>query len=185
MTYSCLKQTQFIDGEFSLRPLIQEDLEPIRQWRNEQISVLRQTRPLTKEDQANYWNHVLVPSFTHSHPDQILFAFLKGKKLIGYGGITHIDWQQRAGELSFLLNSCYTKNQIEYNRYFGRFLELIKQVALDSINMKRLFTETYNVRPGHIQELENHGFRYEKRISHAVNIEGRPVDSLIHGCKLK
>ncbi len=42
MTYSCLKQTHFIDGEFSLRPLIQEDLEPIRQWRNEQISILRQ-----------------------------------------------------------------------------------------------------------------------------------------------
>jgi RimJ/RimL family protein N-acetyltransferase len=180
--YRCLPTQDFREGEYHLRPLDLQDMEPVRQWRNEQIDILRQQAPLTKEEQVGYWNTVIIPSFSQSRPEQLLFAYLKEEDLIGYGGITHIDWDKREGELSFLLDPAYTTDPSSYRSRFGTFLQLIKRIAFEQIKLSRVFTETYDVRPDHVAELESKGFLFERRLDQHVELHGRLVDSLIHGC---
>ena len=172
-----------VNGQYSLRPLKFEDMEPIRRWRNAQLDVLRQQKPLSREQQEAYWQNTVAPSYSQSKVEQLLLAFIEAEELIGYGGVTHIDWVEGCGEVSFLLNPKLVANPQEYRKKFGVFLEMIKTVAFDKLGLKRLYTETYDIRPDHISELELRGFRLEKRLSEAVEIQGRLVDSLIHGCK--
>ena len=56
-------------------------------WRNEQIYHLRQAKPLTAEDQKNYFSNVVSKLYDQEKPAQILFSFLKDGKCIGYGGL--------------------------------------------------------------------------------------------------
>lgn len=168
-------------SHYALRLLMHPDMEPIRNWRNSQIDVLRQSSHLTQEEQEIYWQKVVLPSYQKNQPEQFLVAFLELGKLIGYGGITHIDWEKGVGEVSFLLCPDEIGTPENYRMKFGSFLELIKTTAFDKLKLVRLFTETYDIRPDHISELEANGFRLENRLKNAVEINGRKVDVLIHG----
>ena len=45
--YSCAPGLAAAAGRYALRPLRWDDREPIRQWRNDQLDILRQDRPLS------------------------------------------------------------------------------------------------------------------------------------------
>ena len=49
--YKCLHINQFTEGNYTLVPIRDEDKYDILKWRNEQIDILRQQTPLTKEHQ--------------------------------------------------------------------------------------------------------------------------------------
>ena len=59
-SYKVLKNQTFVDGSFSIAPIRFEDSMAIMQWRNEQLYHLRQQKPLTIEDQNNYFNTVVA-----------------------------------------------------------------------------------------------------------------------------
>ena len=59
MNYKCLKQQVYTDGTYSIVPIRYEDRWGIMKWRNEQIYHLRQAKPLTAEDQENYFSNVV------------------------------------------------------------------------------------------------------------------------------
>src|SRR6187200_1988321 len=93
--YSCLKKQEFQSAGFSIVPLRDEDKYDIMKWRNEQLFHLRQSKPLTKEDQDNYFKHTVAKLFNQKQPAQLLFSYLKGETCIGYGGLVHINWTDR------------------------------------------------------------------------------------------
>jgi len=182
MKYKCLTKEIFSLGEYLIRPLRIEDMESIRLWRNEQMEVLRQDSALTRKDQAVYWSHVIQPSFSQDQPKQILFAYEKDQELIGYGGLTNIDWKIGSAEVSFLMDVEFVKNIALYKFSFGKFISLLKPVAFNELSMHRLFTETFDVRPYHVVVLEENGFKLEKRLKEQIMLGNRRIDSLIHGC---
>lgn len=182
MRYQCLPVNRFEDGSYAVVPYRKEDRFLIMKWRNEQIDVLRQNRPLTEADQDRYYREVVVPSFGEDRPHIILFSYLQHETCIGYGGLTNIDWDSRRAEISFLVNTDRTRNLAVYKEDFAAFLRLMQRVAFDALQFNRLFTETFDIRPHHIRILEESGFRLEGRMRQHVMINGRPVDSLIHGC---
>ena len=47
--YSFLPSKKYCSNKYSLVPLRERDVESIRKWRNEQIDILRQNKPLTKK----------------------------------------------------------------------------------------------------------------------------------------
>jgi hypothetical protein len=183
MNYSCLKRQHFIEPPYELQPLRYQDIFQIKKWRNEQIDILRQDVLLTDEMQETYYREVLLPSFGLCEPKQILFSFLKDSRLIGYGGIVHIDWTTKQGEISFLVDSIRAQNKQCYQNDFSHFLALIKIVAFEQLHFFRLFTETYDIRPLHIAVLEESGFQLETRLKDRVIINGKSTDALIHGCE--
>jgi len=91
-SYKVLNQDVFTHKDYSLVPIRMQDRYDIMKWRNEQIYHLRQAKPLTKEEQDEYFNNIVAKLFEEEQPKQILFSFLKGEECIGYGGLVHINW---------------------------------------------------------------------------------------------
>ncbi|MGI5883003.1 MAG: GNAT family N-acetyltransferase [Dethiobacteria bacterium] len=163
-------------------PVQPNHIEFIRQWRNAQIGVLRQSEPITKEQQIEYFDNHIWPDMNKKYPENILLSILEGNTLIGYGGLVHIAWVHRRAEVSFLLKPEYTVDQDVYSRYFTVFLQLIRELAFQELGFQRLHTETYASRSNTISTLENTGFVREGLMRKHVIKNGKTEDSLIHGC---
>ena len=166
-------------GGRTLRAINVGDAEAIRQWRNSQLDVLRQPAPLSEAEQSSYFENVVLPQLGMQFPEQILVAYLDGDELIGYGGIVHISWPDRHGEVSFLM-SVERANANSYEEDFQIFLELLVNVAREGLRLRRLTGETYDIRDRHIAVLESVGFVLEERKQNHVVIQGKYVDALIH-----
>ncbi|MEK0338056.1 MAG: GNAT family N-acetyltransferase [Nitrosopumilus sp.] len=178
--YKCLGTNLYKLEDYSIVSIQKSDMEPIRRWRNEQISVLRQNSLLTEKEQEEYYRNVIKPSFTQEKPSQILFTYLLSGQVIGYGGLTNIDWVSKKAEVSFLLGTNRTKDRKLYRKEFSLFLDLIKQVAFQDMDFHLLFTETYDIRPLHIEILEENKFKLEDRFKKHVVVNEKYFDLLIH-----
>ncbi|MCQ4088799.1 GNAT family N-acetyltransferase [Saccharibacillus sp. JS10] len=184
MSYQILGQNHHVHASYRISRLEESYMQSIKRWRNEQMDVLRQGRLLTDEDQQQYYRQVIEPSFNQTQPKLMLFGFFLDNELIGYGGLTNLNWEHKRAEISYLLQTERSSEQAteRYTSDFGSFLSLMKQIAFDELGLHRLFTETYDIRPLHVRVLEQNGFIYEGRMLDHVYINGRYVDSLLHGC---
>ncbi len=179
--YSCLKRQKFFCGSYAIRTIQPSDIELIRQWRNSQMDVLRQKKEISYSEQLSYYQDLIWPTLSHIHPQNILLGYLFDDKLIGYGGLVHIDWESRRAEVSFLLDPVRTCDHQRYADDFLVFLQLIKILAFKDLGLQRLFTETYSHRRHHINVLEAAEFILEGVLRRHVILVGEPADSLIHG----
>lgn len=182
MGYTCLQRDHYQYGDYTLTSLREQDILLIKEWRNDQIDILRQKEPLTDAQQINYYETVVRPAMDAEEPSDILFSYLHQGECVGYGGLTHIDWTNRRAEISFLLATERNVDLDLYKREFTIFLKLIKQIAFVELGLNRLFTETYDVRPYVLEVLENSGFVPEGRLREHVVINGKCIDSVLHGC---
>ncbi|NGX43034.1 MAG: hypothetical protein K940chlam7_01325 [Chlamydiae bacterium] len=181
MNYACLAKQAYQDPPYQIIPIRRRDMSRIKEWRNEQMDCLRQDQPLTDVDQERYWSQTIEPSFSLEEPKQILFSYLLEEACIGYGGLTHCDWGDKRAEVSFILQTDRTEDPVLYEKEMIIFLTLLKKVAFQDLKFHRLFTETFDIRPHHISILEKFGFLQEGRLKEHVMINGKYVDSLIHG----
>lgn len=181
-TYKCLPSQIVKQDPYEVIPVQASHIEQIRQWRNDQMEILRQAAPITREQQQHYYEKTIWPEMATECPTNILVSYLLRDEPIGYGGLVHIAWDHRRAEISFLAAPERASHPTIYARDFSSFLALIKTIAFEMLGFHRLFTETYAVRPNHIAILENAGFIREGIMRHHVRIQGRPVDSIIHGC---
>lgn len=179
--YACLIRSKISYEDYSIRTVEVGDIESIRQWRNAQMEVLRQKNEISQEEQLAYYDKYVWPTLACPHPKNILLAYLKNDRLIGYGGLVHIGWEDRRGEVSFLLDPIRTYDHEAYKREFLIFLNLIKSLAFEDLKLQKLYTETFATRAYHIGVLEEAGFSLEGRMRQHVIINGKSVDSLIHG----
>ena len=180
--YVCLKQQSFALGEYTISPVQDNHIESIRLWRNAQRDVLRQKNSIEPEQQAKYFSLNVWPDMALPHPSNILFSMFCDGKLIGYGGLVHINWSDKRAEISFLLDPSRTGDANFYESDFSTFLRLLKEIAFRILKLHRIFTETYNIRPHHIKTLELNGFLREGVMKDHVIISNAFVDSIIHGC---
>jgi len=179
--YRCLVQQEFVHKEYQLIPIRYEDIFLIKDWRNQQVDILRQKGLLTDEDQKNYYNKVIEPLFEQTQPTQLLFSYLKDGQLIGYGGLVYVNWMDKRAEVSFLLKTDLTKDKDVYRALHLQYLALIKDVSFNSLKFNRIFTETFDIRPAHIANLEAAGFVEEGRMKEHIWINNTFVDSILHG----
>jgi len=181
MDYQILNIQEFKHKNYKLVPFREMDLMKIRVWRNEQMEVLRQKRKLSETDQKNYFKNVILPLFDQAKPPQLLFSFLLDDICIGYGGLVHINWEDRRGEVSFLVDAQRALNPETYQEDFQNYLKIIKKIAFEALLFNRIYTETFDIRDFHISILEAAGFRLEGRMKEHVLINEVFYDSLIHG----
>ncbi len=177
-SYKCLSAYSYEQGPFRLVPIRNEDQYLIMKWRNEQIYHLRQVKPLTKEDQKQYFETVVSELFTQSHPKQLLFSFLENDICIGYGGLVHINWTDKHAEVSFIMNT-----ELEANRFseiWKAYLELLPEIAFNDLGFHKLFTYAYDLRPHLFPVLEGSGFKQEARLKDHCLFNGQYKDVLIH-----
>jgi RimJ/RimL family protein N-acetyltransferase len=132
------------------------------QWRNEQIYHLRQAKPLTNQDQDEYFENVVAKLYDQEQPGQILFSFLEDGICIGYGGLVHINWINKNAEVSFIMD---TRLESEYfNFYWNKYLQLLKNVAFDSLNLHKTYVYAFDLRPNLYLALEEAGYFFDSRL---------------------
>ncbi|AYQ36397.1 GNAT family N-acetyltransferase [Runella sp. SP2] len=182
--YKCLKNRVFENSHYSLLPIRDEDKVSIMNWRNEQIDVLRQKEPLTLEKQDWYFKNVISPLFEQANPPQILWSFFKQNELIGYGGLVHISWEDKRGEVSFLLNPARIEDNHTYREDFLNYLSLLSRAAFEDLSFNKIYTETFDIRDFHISVLEEAGFLKEAILKRHWRINNQWVDSIFH-CKFQ
>ncbi|WP_375417474.1 GNAT family N-acetyltransferase [uncultured Hymenobacter sp.] len=166
---------------YALMPIRATDREAIRQWRNAQLNVLRQTEPLSVAAQDSYFESTVRPLFSQPQPNQLLFSLLLDGALVAYGGLVHLHWPDQRGEVSFLADPARVADPATYRTDFQAHLRQLAALAFGPLKLNRLFTETYDVRPAHVAILEEIGFRPEGRLRQHVRLAGTFVDSLLHG----
>jgi RimJ/RimL family protein N-acetyltransferase len=135
----------------NLRALELDDMEPIRQWRNQCLDTLRTPFPLTKEQQEDWYRNEICNRQSRSR----FWGIVENNSLIGYGGIENIQWENSIGEISLLINPKY------HGQGYGKqaAIEIISQ-AFGRLNLKTVYGEVYASNPAvkfweHITELYN------------------------------
>lgn len=178
--YTCLTKQVFSFGDYSLATIQPEDIEDIRQWRNGQMEVLRQSAQISFEQQVAYYQRSIWPTMGDSAPANILLTFFWKGERIAYGGFVHIDWSNSTAEVSFLCGIKIVNDQERYTTIFSAFLESIKHVAAKDLDFKCLYSETYSFRTFHLSILEKNGFLMYGIKRNAVWVDDSQFDSLLH-----
>jgi RimJ/RimL family protein N-acetyltransferase len=176
--YKVLDQQVFTSGEYSIVPLRMQDRYAIMKWRNEQIYHLRQDKPLTKEDQDKYFDTVIANLFEQEKPNQILFSYLKNHQCLGYGGLVHINWVDKNAEISFVMDTHLEKKYFELN--WKIFLELIQKVAFKNLDVHKVFTYAFDLRPHLYEVLEKSGFQKEAVLKEHCYFNDKFLNVVIH-----
>lgn len=173
--------------EFNQRylfPLEREFLSRLKEWRNLQIRVLRQTKPLTDYDQEKWFQQLSEDAhqaiFAIMIPDEVR----EGMKLVGYCGITPIDYENRRGELSFLVDPDRASDEELYRKDFLSVLSMLCMYGFEELNLNKIYHETFSFREKHIAILEEFGFHLDGILREHHFTSGQCYDSLIHSILL-
>src|SRR3546814_13017049 len=82
--YKVMHRPELVEGRYTARAVEPDDIESIRKWRNAQIDVLRQSRPITPEEQVAYYARTIWPGKSSTTTDNILLTmFEDGVRKIG------------------------------------------------------------------------------------------------------
>lgn len=177
-SYKCLVNQEIANLDYSIVPIRFEDRFEIMKWRNEQMYHLRQKNALTVQDQDNYFNNVIKPLFDNIYPSQILFSYLKGNKCIGYGGLVHINWVDKNAEISFImateLESC------SFHIHWVNFLKLIEICAFKQLDLHKIYTYAFDLRPNLYLALEESNYVEKVRLKEHCFYNGKFIDVVIH-----
>ena len=152
-------QSSYSNDYFKFRPIEFEDIDDIRIWRNSQKKILRQKNNISYQNQLDYWNNHILPSFDVKEPDQLLFCLedCLTNELLAYGGLVHINWKKKYAESSFVANTIYTKSINKYENLLNNYLDFLMNVA-EQLNFSCIYSETYSFRFQHIEILEKYGY---------------------------
>ena len=176
--YKVLNKQIFEFDYYKLVPIRYEDRFDIMKWRNEQIYHLRQSKPLTIEDQENYFNIIVDKLFDQEQPNQILFSFLEKNICIGYGGLVHINWIDKNAEISFIMNTALENYSFHTN--WTKYLLLIEKVAFEDLKLHKIFTYAFDLRPHLYPALREANFIEETRFKEHCLFNGNYIDVVIH-----
>ena len=116
--YKCLPKRTYQMGEYSTEAVQPEHIEIIRQWRNEQMDVLRQSKPISKAEQIAYYEKNVWPEMIKKNPDKILLSIMYDGVLKGYGGLVYLSWEHLRGEISFILDTQIANTQMDFGELF-------------------------------------------------------------------
>jgi RimJ/RimL family protein N-acetyltransferase len=160
--------------------LTPEDFESLRIWRNQQKNILRQVNNINKKDQKKYFVNFYKENCFSNKPLNIIFAIKEKHRLIGYGGLVNISWQNKRAEVSFLLNTSIANNKKKYEFYFKNFFTFISKASFEKLKLNKIFTETFIFRKNHIKLLNIVGFKKEGFFKNHYYKKNKKISSILH-----
>jgi len=178
--YSFLHCNSYSQKNYTITPLRNEDIYLIKQWRNEQINILRQESPITDIQQKVFFQKLLKNSFYIENPNEILFSFLHNDICIGYGGLVYIDWKSKSGEISFINETKRASDTLTYYDDFTNFIYLLFKIAFFELEFNKLTTETYGIRKNTLKILTELGFKLKNIKKNSILIDDKKYDSFFH-----
>lgn len=181
--YRVLNKQKYTEGNFSIVPIRYEDRLDILRWRNDQIYHLRQNKPLTVEDQDNYFKAVVNKLFDQDKPNQILFSYIKNEICIGYGGLVHINWIDKNAEISFIMDTKLEKEHFQL--HWITYLGLIEQLAFVELGLHKIYIYAFDLRPHLYKAAEYANFERDAVLKEHCLFQGEYKDVVIYSkiCK--
>lgn len=161
--YKPLQNQVFEEGEYAIVPIRDEDKFHIMDWRNAQIYHLRQSVPLTTENQINYFKKTISNLFEQEKPNQLLFSYLQNDRCVGYGGLVHINWIDLHAEISFIMDTRLESDHFLEN--WSIYLGLIEKVAFQELRFHKLYVYAFDLRPHLYTVLELNDYFLDARLS--------------------
>jgi len=180
--YRVLAGTHFSKNSYLIESIRMEDALPIMRWRNAQMDALRQKEPLSKDEQLSYFKKRVEQVFPSPSPDQILVRFTHKNKLIGYGGLVHIEWEDKRAEVSFLLETEIANDTEQYETHFRHFLGLLKELSFKHLNFHKITTESFAHRKNHVKIIESCGFTRDGVLRDQTQVDGQWVNAVVSSC---
>lgn len=177
--YCCLTKNENTYKNYSLETIQPNEIEKIRIWRNKNIKILRQTKKIKKKQQVHYFQKNIWPDLKTKKPKNILLSFKENNKLIGYGGLVHISWENKRSEISFMMENIDEYNDA-YKQNFKIFFLLLKKIAFKDLRFKKIYVETFVHRKRHIKILESFGFKKEGKLKKHYYFNNLYIDSILH-----
>jgi RimJ/RimL family protein N-acetyltransferase len=160
--YHILKTSQYESGNIKIVPIRYEDRLLIMNWRNGQMYHLRQQKVLTETDQNQYFDTIVSNLFGANQPNQLLFSYLQDDVCIGYGGLVHINWKDKNAEISFIIDPELEKEY--FQQHWTTYLTLIEQVAFEGLDLRKIYTYAFDLRPHLYKAVEAAGFEKEAEL---------------------
>ena len=162
----------------SIVDLEKQDIGFIKEWRNQQMAILRQGEPLTDEHQAKWYDELAKDD------SQIVFGIRLeeggASRLIGYCALVRIDRVNNRAELSFLVNPSRAEDDDLYRDDMVSALALLCRHGFEKEGLHRIYTETFGFRKRHISILEEFGFVREGILRSHQCRNGEYSDSILH-----
>lgn len=159
-------------------PLQKKHIFLLQKWRNEQTDILRQKKKLTNKEQVRWFESL------QKDKTQKLFAIYEKnnsqKQFIGYCGLTHIDYDNKKAEVSFLVDTKRVQNNKIYKQDMINALTFLTNYAFKVLKFNKLFTETYEFRTKHIKILEGFGLKKEGILKSHILLKKKYYNSVIH-----
>lgn len=176
--YKCLTNQIYVKDQFKLLPIRSIDRFDILKWRNEQVYHLRQNGLLSIDQQNSYFQKTVSTLFLQNQPNQILFSFLKNEVCIGYGGLVHMNWIDKHAEISFIMDTSLENEHFE--DHWCTYLSMIERVAFQELNLLKIFTYAFDIRPRLYTALLSSGFSEDARLKNHCIVNEKVEDVLIH-----
>tara|TARA_B100001093_G_C26732907_1_gene973088 strand:+ start:163 stop:720 length:558 start_codon:yes stop_codon:yes gene_type:complete len=176
--YKVLKNKKFSYGDYNLVPLRDRDKFVIMKWRNEQIDFLRQGKILTEKDQLNYFKKTISKLYNQTFPNQLLFSLIKENICIGYGGLVHINWNDKNAEISFIMDTELEKKY--FKEIWAVFLKMLDLIAFNELYFNKIYTYAYDLRPLLYDVLEDSGYIKEAVLKNHFEFKSDLKDIVIH-----
>jgi RimJ/RimL family protein N-acetyltransferase len=139
-----------------LQALSLSDLETIRQWRNDNLAMLRTPFLLTEEMQADfyrdvvcnrqanarYWAIVGDNNKVHNRDIYGRAAPSENTGLIGMCGLENISWENRNAEISIIIDP-----KQQRKGYGAQAVALLLDQGFNYLNLENIYGETYFCNP--------------------------------------
>lgn len=142
-----------------LEPLTLGQCEQVRLWRNAEMEVWRTPFMLTEEMQVDFYQRCCDRNSPHRYwaivaeeekgidsPESIAERqakfLIRPIGFIGMGGITYIQWENRIGEITLIINPAYR------DKHYGEeTVDLLLDQAFNHLNLQTVFGEAYMCNP--------------------------------------
>ena len=159
----------------SLRALEEDDLSILLNWRNKKHirKTTREYKLLNMINQKKWFDSI----HSKNPPQDIIFGIIDKKlKLIGFSGLTYIDWKNRHSEISIY----FAKEGWQKSPEGKEALKLIINYGFNELNLHRLWVEIFAIAKANIYLYENMNFTKEGTLRDKVWRDGKWWDSYIY-----
>ena len=116
-----------------LKAPTRQDVERVRHWRNAALETLRTPYLISEEMQANFYD-----SLQNRESRNRYWSIYDNDELIGFGGLTGIEWENGLAEISLIMGAKYRGKGLG-----RRAVNLILDTGFGNMGLKTIYGECY------------------------------------------
>ena len=110
-----------------------QDVERVRHWRNNALETLRTPYLISEDMQSNFYD-----SLQNRESRNRYWSIYDNDELIGFGGLTGIEWENGLAEISLIMGAKYRGKGLG-----RRAVALILDTGFGNMGLKTIYGECY------------------------------------------